>query len=191
MIRAPLWLIGLLLLAAIFIGFYAYFTTPLPYGLGEFIKTPGGEAVPAATALPTQSAVAANARAPAGQPLLLGAASVMVQGVQRNQDLTTNNRGGPPGSFTVVDVLLQNSGTQPLAPQTADFRLLDDRGRVYAVDPEATRAMNAFSHRRDLFDATVPPGGQVSTYLAFETPPDSNSGTLRVNLGYGEADLPR
>src|ERR1043166_4392634 len=84
-IRAPLWLIGLLLLAAIFIGVYAYFTTPLPYGLDSYIKTPAGPAVAqAGTASPTQSAVAANARAAAGQPLLLGAASVMVQSVQRN-----------------------------------------------------------------------------------------------------------
>jgi hypothetical protein len=190
-IRAPLWLIGLLLLAAIFIGVYAYFTTPLPYGLGAYIKTPGGAVVPAATALPTQSAIAANARAAAGQPLLLGAASVVVQSVQRNQDLTANNRGGPPGSFTVVDVLLQNSGSEPLTPHAADFRLVDDRGRSYAVDSEATRAMNAFGHRRNLLDASVPPGGQLSTFLAFETPPESTAVTLRATLGYGDAELPR
>jgi uncharacterized protein DUF4352 len=191
MIRAPLWLIGLLLLAGILIGVYAYFTTPLPYGLGVYFKTPGGVAAPATTALPTQSAVVANARAAAGQPLLLGATSVLVQSVQRNQDLTAENRGGPPGSFTVVDVLLSNAGTEPLVAQPIDFRLLDDRGRAYALDAEATRSMNSFGHRRNLFDASVPPGGELSTYLAFETPPDSTAATLRVSLGYGEAALPR
>jgi uncharacterized protein DUF4352 len=192
MIRAPLWLIGLLLLAAIFVGVYAYFTTPLPYGLGEIIKTPGGANPPGfATPAPTQTAAAANARAAAGQPLLLGAASVVVQGVQRNEDLTTNNRGGPPGSFTVVDLLISNSGTEPLTPQLQDFRLQDDRGRAYAVDVEATRAMNTFGHRRYLFEAGVPPGGQLATYVVFETPPEANATTLRVQLGYGEAELPR
>jgi hypothetical protein len=190
LIRAPLWLIGLLLLAAIFVGVYAYFTTPLPYGLASVIRTPGG-AAQAQPPLPTQTAAAANARASAGQPLLLGAASVLVQSVQRNQDLTTNNRGGPPGSFTVLDVVLQNSGAEPISPDPANFRLLDDRGRAFAIDAEATRSTNSVGHRRNLFDASVPPGGQLSTYLAFETPPDSNASSLRVQLGYGEAELPR
>ena len=190
-IRAPFWLIGLLLLAAILIGVYAYFTTPLPYGLGAYIKTPGGENVAVSTPSAPEAAAASNARAAAGQPLVLGAARLMVQSVQRNQDLTANNRGGPPGTFTVVDVVLQNSGTEPLSPQVADFRLLDDRGRTYAIDPEATRSSNAFGRRRNLFEASVPPGGQLSTLLAFETPPDANATSLRVQLGYGEAELPR
>jgi hypothetical protein len=189
LIRAPLWLIGLLLLAAIFVGLYAYFTTPLPYGLGELIKTPGGANV-APTAVPTATAVAATARAGAGQPLVLGAASVAVSGVQRNQDLTA--RQGPPGAFTLLDVTLSNTGGQPLVPQASDFRLVDDRGRVYAVDTEATRSENAFAHRRNVFESTVPPGSQVATYLAFETPADASSFTLRVTtLGYGDLDLPR
>lgn len=186
-----MWFIGLLLMAAIFIGVYAYFTTPLPYGLGSYIQTPGGATVPEATPSATLTAAAASARAPVGQPLVLGAASVAIQSVERNQDLTANSRGGPAGSFTLVDVLLQNVGSQPITPQPSDFRLLDDRGRAYAVDAEATRSSNAFAHRRDLFDASVPPGGQFSTLLAFETPPDSNAATLRVTLGYGEAELPR
>jgi hypothetical protein len=184
-------LIGLLLLAAIFVGVYAYFTTPLPYGLGSYVQTPGGANPVGTTPAPTQSAAAANARAIAGQPLLLGAASVVIQAVQRNQDLTANNRGGPPGSFTLVDVLVENAGSQPLTPAAADFRLLDDRGRVFAIDPEATRSMNAFGHRRNLFEASVPPGGRVASYLAFEMPSDSSAITLRINLGYGEAELPR
>ena len=187
LIRAPWWFIGLLLLAAIFVGVYAYFTTPLPYGLGAYFQTPGGSAVPLATPAPTVVGV----RAPAGQPLTLGAARATVQAVQRNEDLTTGGRGGPPGSFTVIDLLLQNAGTEPLAPHAADFRLLDDRGRVFAVDSEATRAMNAFGHRRNLFAASVPPGGQIATFVAFETAPDSTAATLRVSLGYGEAELPR
>jgi hypothetical protein len=188
LIRAPLWLIGLLLLAAIFVGVYAYFTTPLPYGLGAYIKTPGAANVPA-TPVATVTAATANARAAAGQPLLLGAASVAVQTVQRNQDLTA--RGGPPGSFTVVDVTLQNAGAQPVMAEPADFRLVDDRGREYAVDAEASRAVNAAVRRRNLFDASVPPAGLLNTYLAFETPADSTATTLRVQLGYGEAELPR
>jgi hypothetical protein len=189
LIRAPFWLIGVLLLAAIVVGVYAYFTTPLPFGLGSFISTPGGANV--VGAIPTQTAAVANARAAAGQPLLLGAASVLVQAVQHNQDLTQGGRGGPAGSFTVVDVVVQNAGREPVTPQVADFRLLDDRGRVYAVDPEATRSTNSFGHRRNLFDASVPPGGQVATFLAFETSPDSMPVTLRVAMGYGELDLPR
>jgi len=191
LIRAPLWLIGLLLIAAIFIGVYAYFTTPLPYGLGSIIQTPAGPGPGAAAPVATQTAAAANARAAAGQPLLLGAASVQVQSVARNQDLTTGGRGGPPGSFTVVDVVLQNAGREPVSPQAADFRLTDDRGRIYAIDPEATRSTNTFGHRRNLFEASVPPGGQLATFLAFETSTDSAPVTLHVALGYGELDLPR
>jgi len=190
-LRAPWRFIGLLLLAAILIGVYAYFTTPLPYGLASYIQTPAGQnAAVATTPSATLTAASPSARAPAGQPLVLGAASVAIQSVERNQDLTANNRGGPAGSFTLVDVLLQNVGSEPITAQPSDFRLLDDRGRVYAIDAEATRSSNAFAHRRDLFDASVPPGGQFSTYLAFETPPDSSAATLRVTLGYGEAELP-
>lgn len=191
LIRAPLWFIGLLLLAAIFIGVYAYFTTPLPYGLGAYVKTPAGEIGASATPSATQSPLAANSRAAAGQPLLLGATSITVQAVQRNEDLTTNNRGGPPGTYTVIEIVLTNAGTQPVTPRPGDFQLLDVSGRVYAVDSEATRSANAFGHRRNLLEASVPPGGQLTTFLAFETPPNSTAATLRVTLGYGEADLPK
>lgn len=189
LIRAPLWLIGVLLVAAIVVGVYAYLTTPLPYGLGALVSTPGSAKV-SPTAGPTQTAAGAGARAPVGQPLVLGAASLMVTSIARNQDLTTDGRGGPPGSFTVLDLQLANAGTEPLTPALADFRLIDDRGRTYAVDAEATRSSNAFGHRRDVFQASVPPGGRLDTYLAFETTPDANPQTLRVAMGYGEAALP-
>ena len=42
MVRAPLWLILLLILAIVGLGVYAYFTTPLPFGLSSVIQTPGG-----------------------------------------------------------------------------------------------------------------------------------------------------
>jgi hypothetical protein len=191
LIRAPLWLIGLLIIAAIVVGLYAYYTTPLPYGLGELVSTPGGANAGGVAALPTQTAAGSpGPRAPAGQPLVLGAASVLVSSIARNQDLTTGGRNGPPGSFTVVDVQLANAGTEPLTPTVSDFRLIDDRGRAYAVDAEATRSTNAFGHRRDIFEASVPPGGRVDTYLAFETPADANPQVLRVAMGYGEASLP-
>jgi hypothetical protein len=189
LIRAPLWLIGVLIVAAIVVGVYAYLTTPLPYGLGELVSTPGGGRV-SPTASATQTAAAASARAPVGQPLVLGAASVLVTSVARNQDLTTGGRGGPPGSFTVVDLQLANVGAEPLMPAIADFRLIDDRGRTYAVDAEATRSSNSFGHRRDVFQASVPPGARLDTYLAFEMTPDANPQALRVVMGYGEAALP-
>lgn len=187
MIRAPLWLIGLLLLAAIGVGVYAYFTTPLPLGLSSVIRTPGGSNVPG-TPVATQAAASAAARASAGQPLVLGATSVLVQSVQRNRDLTSS---GVPGIFTVLDVRIDNAGSEPLTPAMANFHLLDNRGRTYAIDAEATRSLNAAAKRRTIFDASVPPGTTVDTYLAFETAPDINALSLRVMLGYGEVELPR
>jgi hypothetical protein len=188
LVRAPLWFIGLLVVAAIIVGVYAYLTTPLPFGLSGFIRTPAsGSTSPIAV----QPNATPTGHAPAGAPLTLGSASVLVQAVQHNQDLTTEGRGGPPGLFTVVDVQLQNAGSEPLTPMPTDFRLVDDQGRVYSVDTEATRSENAFGHRRDLFDGSVPPGGALATFIAFQTTPTTNPATLRVQLGYGELDLPR
>ena len=185
--RAPLWLIAVLIVAIVGLSVYGYYTTPLPFGLSSLIRTPGGANV--GTPVPGDGA-SAGARA-AGQPLVLGMANVMVQSVQRNQDLSSGGRGGPVGSFTVVQIEVQNAGSQPLTPQMSDFRLVDDRGRVYAIDPEATRSVNASNRRRVIFDASVPPAGRMDTLLAFETPPDVNVLTLRVSLGYGELELPR
>jgi hypothetical protein len=169
---------------------YAYFTTPLPLGLSGVIRTPGSASapiVPVAT-----GGTGASARAGAGQPLVLGAVSVSVQSVERNQDLTAAERGsGPPGVFTVLDVQLANAGAEPLMPSLSDFRLLDDQGRTYTVDAEATRAVNAFSRRRNVSDSGVPPGAAVATFLAFETTASTNPVALRVTLGYGELELPR
>ncbi|MCA1644333.1 MAG: DUF4352 domain-containing protein [Chloroflexi bacterium] len=187
--RAPLWLILLLVLAIIGLGVYGYFTTPLPLGLSALIRTPGGSNVAAPPPV-AAGGVPAGARIAAGQPLVLGATNVVVQTVQRNQDLSTGGRG-PAGVFTLVQIELQNSGSEPLTPQNADFRLVDDWGRVYAVDMEATRSVNASTRHRDVFDASVPPGGRLATLLAFETAADANALTLRVKLGYGEVELPR
>jgi Domain of unknown function (DUF4352) len=189
MYRAPLWLILLLILAIVGLGVYGYFTTPLPLGLSSVIQTPGG-----ANLVPPSAGASGGStgrRTAAGQPLVLGATSVVIQSVQRGQDLTTGGRGGPVGTFTVVEIELQNGGNEPLTPQMANFRLVDERGRVYAVDPEATRVLDASNHRRVIFDTTVPPAGRVNTLLAFETAPDANGLTLRVSLGYGELELPR
>jgi hypothetical protein len=132
----------------------------------------------------------AGARTAAGQPLVLGSTSVVVLTVQRSQDLSPGGRG-PTGIFTVVQIEIQNGGSEPLTPQAADFRLIDDRGRVYAMDTEATRAVNTSSKHRNILDATVPPGGRLATVLAFETPADANGLSLRVRLGYGEVELAR
>jgi Domain of unknown function (DUF4352) len=187
LIRAPLWLIGLLIVAAIGVGIYAYLTTPLPLGLSSVIRTPGGASA-AVTPLPGGSA--AGARAAAGEPLVLGAATVTVRAVQRNQDLAAGGRGGPPGMFTVLDVQLQNAGAEPLTPALSDFRLMDDQGRIYALDSEATRAVNTSEHRRNLFEASVPPGAAVDTFLAFETSAAARASMLRVSMGYGDLVLP-
>ena len=111
--RAPLWLILLIVLAIIGLGVYGYFTTPLPLGLGAVIKTPGGTATAAQT--PVAIGVPAGTRTAAGQPLVLGATNVVVQAVQRNQDLTASGRGGPVGAFTVVQIEIRNGGSEPLS----------------------------------------------------------------------------
>ena len=160
---------------------YAYYTTPLPLGLSQVVRTPGGEA---ALALTPTAMPGPSGRTPAGQPLVLGATSVTVQSVQRNQALSI-------GTFTVVGITLQNLGTLPLTPQPSAFQLVDERGRVYAVDSEATRSANSTAHRRVAFDTSVPPTGTLETLLAFETPADATTLTLRVSLGYGEVELPR
>src|SRR3982751_5606484 len=96
--RAPVWLIVLLLLLIVGLGVYGYFTTPLPLGLSSVIRTPGG-ANPSPQG--AQVGVPAGARTAAGHPLVLGAANVVIQGVQRNQDLSAGGRG-IAGSFTIV-----------------------------------------------------------------------------------------
>ena len=184
--RAPVWLIALLVLLIVGIGVYGYFTAPLPFGLSSVIRTPGGANAP-------QAAGATPARTAAGQPLLLGALTVTVETVQRNQDLfgggeRNASAGGP---FTVVQLGLANAGNQSITMQAGDFRLVDDRGRVYAVDTEATRMASQAARRRSPFDATVPPGGRLETALAFETAPDAGTLSLHVSLGYGEVELPR
>jgi Domain of unknown function (DUF4352) len=186
--RAPGWLIALLLLLILGIGVYGYFTTPLPFGLSSVIRTPGGS-----VATPTP-VTAAPARTAAGQPLLLGALTVTVESVQRDQDLFGGGRGAAStasGPFTVVQIGMQNAGNQSITLQTSDFRLVDDRGRSYAVDAEATRLASQGARRRSPFEATVPPGGRLETALAFETAPDASALSLRVSLGYGEVELPR
>jgi hypothetical protein len=186
--RAPLWLILFIVLAIVGLGVYGYFTTPLPFGLSSVIRTPGGANTGGTTA---PIGVPAGTRTAAGQPLVLGSTNVVVQAVQRNQDLSIGGRSGPQGSFTLVQIELQNGGSEPVTPQSADFRLVDDRGRLYAVDVEATRSVNTSTKHRVVFDASVPPGGRFATLLAFETAPDANALTLRVRLGYGEVELPR
>jgi hypothetical protein len=185
--RAPAWLIAVMVLAILGLAVYAYFTTPLPFGLSTVIRTPGGANVPAASG----GAGGSTPRTAAGQPLVLGALSVIVESVQRSQDVLGGGSRGPGSTFTVVMLGLQNGGSQPITMQASDFRLVDDRGRTYAVDLEATRAANQTARRRVPFDATVPPGGRLETALAFETAPDAGNLSLRVSLGYGEVDLPR
>lgn len=189
--RTPTWLIVLLLLAILGLGVYGYFTTPLPFGLSGVIRTPGGSAAAPSAATGSTVAMAPGARAEPGQALTLGAVRVAATEVQRRQDLTAGATRGPAGSFTVVQVEVQNGGRDPLALRPDDFRLFDERGRSYAVDVEASRAASQAARHRPPFEASVPPGGQAAMALAFETAADAGALTLRVGLGYGELQLPR
>jgi hypothetical protein len=186
MLRAPLWVSVLLVLVIIGLGVYAYFTTPLPFGLSSVIRTPGG-----ANVAPAPSSGPQGARTAAGQTLVLGSTSVVVEAVQRNQDLASGGRGGPAGSFTVVQISIQNDGGTSLVPQASDFVLLDEQGRTYSLDQEATRSVNTAAKHRAAFDATVPPGSRTTTLLAFEMAPDATAASLRVTLGSGDVELPR
>jgi Domain of unknown function (DUF4352) len=185
--RAPLWLLVLLFLVIVGIGVYGYFTTPLPFGLSSVIRTPGGSNAATTT---SSAGGPPGTRTAAGQTLILGSTNVVIQAVQRNQDLSNGGRG-PTGLFTLLQVELQNGGSESLSPRASDFRLIDDRGRAYAVDADATRQANAAAKHRDPFEATVPPGGRLTTVLAFETVNDTNPLSLRVTLGYGDIELPR
>lgn len=190
--RTPTWLIVVLLLAILGLGVYGYFTTPLPFGLSNVIRTPGGAAATGAPS-PTMppAGMAPGAHVVAGQPLTLGAVSVAISSVQRNQDLTAGGGRGPAGSFSVVQVEVRNGGRDPLTLRPDDFRLFDERGRSYAVDLEASRAASQAARLRNPFEASVPPGGRAALALAFETAADAGALTLRVGLGYGELELPR
>jgi hypothetical protein len=183
--RTPAWAIVLVVLLIVGLGVYGYFTAPLPFGLNALVRTPGGGG-PVQTTAP-----AAAQRTAAGQPLGLGMVTVQVQSVQRSVDLTTGGRSGPAGAFTIVLLQVQNGGNEAVTPRTTDFKLVDERGRAYAVDVEATRAASQTTRRRSPFEATVPPGGRLDTELAFEVAPDATSLTLRVTLGYGDVELPR
>jgi hypothetical protein len=188
--RTPLWVFVLMFLVIVGVGVYAFFTTPLPFGLSAVIRTPGGLSAGVSPGAPGTGA--ASTRTAPGQTLVLGTTNVVVQAVQRNQDLSNNGRGpGPLGVFTVVQIEIQNGGSDSLSPAAADFRLVDDRGRIYAVDLEGTRAANTTTKHRVPFEATVPPGGRMITLLAFETAADASPLSLRVTLGYGDVELPR
>jgi hypothetical protein len=183
--RAPPRLVigGILIVLALLV--YGFFTQPLPFGLSSVVRNPGASSSPSASA-PVQ----ATARTSAGQPLSLGAVTVAIESVDRNQDLTSGQIHGPPGAFTLVQLQIQNSGSESITPQPSDFVLVDDRGRTYAVDIEATRAAAGAEKRRYPFEATVPPGSRLETVLAFEPASDSSNLALRATLGYGEVALP-
>ena len=193
--RAPLWVMGLLLVAIVALVGYGYFTTPLPLGLCGSVRAPGcaaGAAGGEAAGGPRQTAATPTSRASAGQPLALGAVTITLQSVERNQELTGTaaTPAGPVGSFSAVFLSIQNAGSESLSLQPSNFRLIDERGRTYAVDVEATRAVCTRARRRAPFEATVPPGGRLDTGLAFEPASDAGSLALRVSLGYGELALP-
>lgn len=190
--RAPSWIFVVALLAIVGLGVYGYFTTPLPFGLNSVVRTPGGaNAQPGTGAVTNPATVAPGARVAIGQPLPLGAVTVNVTSVQKGQDVTANGTRGPAGLFTLVAVSVQNGGRDPLPVDAASFRLLDERGRAYAVDVEASKSGSALARRRGPFEAAVPPGGRLDTVLAFETAADSGSLSLRVALGYGELEIAR
>jgi hypothetical protein len=170
---------------------YGFFTQPLPFGLSGVVRNPGAGAGTTASSGASGTAVSAAARTSAGQPLSLGAVSVVVEGVQRNQDLASSPGRGPAGSFTILMLQVRNAGNEPVTLRPADFRLADDRGRAYAVDVEATRAAAQVAKRRAPFETSVPPGSRLATVLAFESASDSQNLSLRVTLGYGELELPR
>ncbi len=185
--RAPSWVLALLIVAIIGLSIYAYFSGQLPFGLSSVARPPGTAAI----GFGPTPVVSGSGRASAGQPLTIGAITVLVQGVQRGQAVESSAGRGTLGTFTLVPVSIQNGGRDPLALDGRDLWLQDERGRHYAVDVEASRSASVAAKRRPPFESAVPPGGRLETVLAFETAADAGALTLVAEVGYGELELPR
>lgn len=177
------------MLLIIGLGVYGYFTTPLPFGLSSYIRTPGGAAgeppgVPAAT-----GPGGAGARARLGQVLQLGDLQIEVGAIRSAQAVTPGAGETLPGSYTLLDVAARSTAPAPVALAESDFTLVDDAGRSYSLDAEATRAASAQAKLRSPVGQPLEPGEARTFVLAFQTPPDAKGFVLRVAIGYGEISL--
>jgi hypothetical protein len=168
-----LWLPLLVLIVLILAG-YAYFRgVELPV-----VGRPG-------RAEPVGGAASQTLLFNAGQPVSFGEWEYTVTDSRRGADVPGRTARG---SFLLVTLRARNNGREPQALKPADFGLVDESGRRFSPDEEATKAA-AGARKDDLFAGMVQPGLVAEGMLAFDIPGDLRGLALRINRGYVDVRL--
>ena len=95
----------------------------------------------------------------------------------------------PGGSYAVVHLTVTNNGKEPRSLSAADFALVDDQGRRYSVESDATSMDSAALGLPNLLSVAVQPGLSKNSVIVFDVPKDARGLTLRLYQGYLDVNL--
>jgi hypothetical protein len=93
------------------------------------------------------------------------------------------------GEAGVVRLQVSNEGTEPLLLLLYTFKLVDETGRTFVMDPMNSGFLTGLHGAAALFLGGLNPGLSGEAYLVFDLPPEAQGLQLRLGeLLQGEAN---
>jgi hypothetical protein len=176
----------MILLAVAIVGVFlwGYFTAQLPPPL------PAYHPKTTSTDTPTQTQTTTTPAYQANHPFNYGTAQYSIIKIETATELKSGTlTASTSGSFVLVFLSVLDQGMNPLSLAPSDFTLIDNKGRTYTLNQEATNIACLLNDKKNILSESLQPGLSRDGVLAFDVPEAAAGFTLRLSNGYVEVAL--
>ena len=173
-----------LAVAIIAVFVWGYFTNDLPAPLPSF-KPRTTTTIPVATTTTTTAA-----EFQLNKPFTFGSAQYTITKIDLINELKSGTTTTTTtGSYVLVFLAVLDEGMTPLTLNPSDFTLIDNKGRIFTLNQEATRIASVSNGKGNLLTESLQPGLSKEGVLTFDVPKDASGFSMRLSNGYVNVNL--
>jgi hypothetical protein len=173
----------LLAIAIVIVFLWGYFTNDLPAPLPSFKPR-------TTTTTPTTTSTTTTSEFQLNKPFTFGSAQYTITKIELATELQSGTATtSTTGSYILVFLTVTNEGIVPLSLNPADFTLLDNKGRTFTLNQEATRIAALSNKKSNILTESLQPGLRQEGIIAFEVPDNTSGFVLRLSNGYVNVNL--
>ena len=173
----------LLSIAIIAVFTWGYFTNDLPAPLPSY-KPRTTTTAPITTSTTTTSEFQLN------KPFTFGNAQYTITKIELVSELQSGTTTvTTTGSYLLVFLTVLDEGTEPLTLNPGDFTIIDNKGRTFTLNQEATRIAALSNKKSNILTESLQPGLSQEGIIAFEVPANTSGIALRLSNGYVQVNL--
>ena len=127
---------------------------------------------------------------PLNNPFNFGSIQYTIEKVELATELKSGtNDISTTGSYVLVFLTVLDEGSAPLTLNPDDFTLIDNQGRTFTLNQEATKIAALSNNKNNILTESLQPGLSQDGIIVFEVPANTSGFSLRLSNGYVQVGL--